>query len=75
MVVVGDGGGMSTMPVLMDNGEVVAAEMGMDLHTSSVATSQLTLGLLHLLLSQERLLHHHHSLALLLLKHHLMGLL
>jgi hypothetical protein len=32
------------MALLMGNGEAVAAEMGMDLHTSSMPTSQPTLG-------------------------------
>jgi hypothetical protein len=44
MVEVGDGEGMSTMALLMGNGEAAAAEMGMDLHTSSMPTSQPTLG-------------------------------
>jgi len=46
MVEVGDDVGMSTMGALMGHGEEVAAEMAMDQLTSSVATSQHTLGLL-----------------------------
>ena len=46
MVEVGDDVGTSTMGVLMVHGEEVAAEMAMDQLTSSVATSQHTLGLL-----------------------------
>jgi len=46
MVEVGDDVGMSTMGAWMGHGEEVAAEMAMDQLTSSVATSQHTLGLL-----------------------------
>jgi hypothetical protein len=44
---VGDNEATITMSVLMDNDEAAAVEMSMDLHISSVATSQHTLELRH----------------------------